>query len=332
MSQITLDEDYARGAGWVELSVSPPVGPEVTQVTIVRRQSDKPYLGANGWQAQPVALVAEVRSDSDMHTSFHFGGAVTDYLTVDQDVTITLPQAQIKERHFWPAIAPAPKGSGGHIGVPVDTPPPPADITGPGREQPPEPEPPEEPDDAEEEPSRDDPPLEKPQKDGLRWWWLLLLLVLLILAAGAIWYFYFSDEPAPPPAPTLPPAVSEPTLFERFETYRDEGEHAEDLFDLGGEALEAGEAELAFQATILASDRDSADAHMQTGRWYDPATTDETPVSANADAAARYYGKARDAGSSEAAPALSVLCDNALEALPDEPAALLDETYDIYCQ
>lgn len=338
MSRITLEEDLDSGPGWVLLTVTPPVSPEISSVAFTRRQSDKSNLGKNGWQAKPAILTARLRSEETGFSIFRFGPEVTDHISVDQNVTVSIPDTGIAERHFWPAIPPAPKDSGLGIGLPSV----PSELKtlAKGRTT----------DNSKPDPTDDAVKIEDPVDPGeepkgwlQKWWWIILLAILLILAAGAFYYFKSQPEPTPEPPvleepePEPEPVIVEsepvlPTMMERFEAYRDEGGHAADLYALGLEAMEEGEDEVGFQAIILASDRGSAEANMHAGRWYDSGSVTITPVGPNANTAARYFSKARDAGSTEADQALQELCAAAEVAADNEPAALLSESHEIYCE
>lgn len=329
MSRIQLEEDLESGLGWVLISVSPPIGADVRGVSIVRRKSDKPNLGQNGWQAQPAVLLASARGDKEDRSLLRFGPEVTVHLSVDQDVTVSIPDADLVERHFWPAIAPAPKATSGQVGLPVDDPisttvsPIPA---GSGNTQGGDGN-----DDEGGNKGASSALQEGASLDGnaawrsLRWWLLGIAVLAAVLAAGAVYYYRLSES-------SLPPVPVSPTMLERFETFRGEGGHADELHALGLEALEQGDDELGFRAMILSSDRGSAEANMQAGRWYDSGVSPESPVGPNANTAARYYDKAREAGLTDAEAALRALCARAEDAVADEPAALLNEARKIYCE
>lgn len=224
-------------------------------------------------------------------------------------------------------------------------PPPPAPEPEPEPIPPPEPEP--EPIHVEPPAPEPAPP---PEPGGRRWLPLALggLLVLLLIVGG-VWQLGLLPWPADeeqsaireetavdeeeqqeapqqettrqeeaPEEETTEPETSEQEPLPPSRDWRAElleaannNASAEQLFEIGQGAAEAGELEIALLAYEEAIRQGSGPALLEIGRWYDPAyySADSAPFSQpNPEQAAIYYKRAREAGVEEASDALDQLC------------------------
>ncbi|WP_346893494.1 hypothetical protein [uncultured Roseibium sp.] len=341
MGRITIREERSGTPGYVEIAVTGIDAATASEgVTIKQRHGDKPYLGPEGWQGQPVYLAPmQVREDG-AESVLLYGPEVTGALVLDQDVTLQLSDGT-SERHFWPHIAEMLGGAVVDLGIPRLEP----QISGTRNvstepEVAPEPEPEPEVEDAEQP----KPPAEVHTSDDRtknKYFWKLLaaLLLLLIVAGALLVYFWPEQEPQPeePPQPEprqqeqsqeTPAPPDQPSFNERYETLRDQGGNADALHELSEEANAGGNGDIGFRAMKLAAERGSVAANLQIGEWHDPGVAEDSPFpNPNAVAAARYYRAAGDAGSAEAEDRLRNLCERA--ANPPENQLLQFENFSI---
>jgi hypothetical protein len=215
-------------------------------------------------------------------------------------------------------------------------PPPPPPEPEPEPIPPPQPEP--EPLHVEPEPQPTPPiPTPRPDPGGRRWLPLALGLLALLLIVGGAWQLGLLPWPrdeqpasngdvAPPPAPQPEPEPEpEPTPQPEPEPQPEPARDwraelleavngnapADQLFELGQSAAEAGELETALLAHEEAIRQNHGPALLEVGRWYDPAyfSAGGSPFSQpNPEQAANYYKRAGEAGVAEAAEALAEVC------------------------
>lgn len=341
VTRISLTEETAYGPGWVRISVRPPLEQPVAGVVISRRQSDKPHLGTKGWQSQRHCLVPDKTIEGESDTTLLFGPNVTSHLMVDMDVDVTVEGAGIQERHFWPDILAAQPNAIGRIAG-IDAPP----ITLPGGSGVPNAPV----DDPNNTGSTAHPGEDKDQTihvesdlphQASRWPLYTALTVLALVLAGVAAYFLIDrDAPAiPAPAtvplaavPSAPQETETPGFAQRYETYRDAGNHADELFTLFQEARDAGDEQVAERAIVLAETRGSGAAMLQLGKWKDPGQPTGRFSDPQPAAAARYYRRAAEAGQVEAQTLLSQLCARAVSPSEGEIQLFQNFPSNEYCR
>lgn len=343
MGRITIREERSGTPGYVEIAVTGIDAATASEgVTLKQRHGDKPYLGPEGWQGQPVYLAPiQVREDG-AESILLYGPEVTGALVLDQDVTLQLSDGT-SERHFWPHIAEMLGGAVVDLGIPRPEP----QISGTRNVSnesavPPDPDPEPEEEDAEQpelpaEVHTDDDRI-KNNNFGK------LIAALLLIVAGALLVYFLQvreqeqgqeQEQAQVPEPqqqeqsqetALPP--DQPSFNKRYETLRDAGGNADALHELAEEANAGGNGDIGFRAMKLAAERGSVAANLQIGEWYEPGVAEDSPFpNRDAISAARYYRAAGDAGSAEAKDRLRNLCERA--ANPPENQLLQFENFSI---
>jgi hypothetical protein len=305
MREIPLDiaEDVSRPYGYARAVFAVPLDVSGTvNVRIVRRSADLPYLGANGWQAGPTAMPATVADVSGESTTLLLGPDICDRMPLDLQVRVEVEAADVCGRAFWPAVQPTPQTGSSGLRKEHRAPPPP-----PEKRSLPEEDVVDE--EAPEEAAPAGIPTETPARR--RRWSLVLLPALIVLAGLAAAYYYRPGLMA-----MLKPAPHQKTLAERFDDLRKAGADGPELFALGKEAYAAGNTDIGFRATDLASQRGNVDAKLEIARWYDPRSFDATKFPhPDANNAALYYSQLPD--NEKARNLLSSLCAEA--ANPSSP-------------
>ncbi len=325
--RLTIREDTTLPPGWVAIGVTGLSADVPPRLSIrLSGQADQPNLGPDGWQsADHLFEAAQVRS-VDGRQEWLFGPSVSHHLHVDMAVMLTVPDAGIKERHFWPEVS-----HGVGIAVPASTPPGQAveDVPALRMAEPspaPEPPPAAAPLAADAPAFADTPPAEPStaQPAGLtdsavpppeprapkrspietrRRTVALALIMALLLAITGIFISFWSRPPEPQPQ------TAQTTDFAaRYRLYLQQGDNVEPLYALGQEALAAGATSIGFEAITLSADRGGQPARLQLARWYDPTQRDHGPLTPSAGSAATYYRELGQRGDAGAASALSDLC------------------------
>lgn len=312
--RLTIREDTTLPPGWVAIGVTGLSADVPPRLSIrLSGQADQPNLGPDGWQsADHLFEAAQVRS-VDGRQEWLFGPSVSHHLHVDMAVMLTVPDAGIKERHFWPEVS-----HGVGIAVPASTPPGQAVEDVPALRMA-EPSPAHEAPSAEVPPPADAPVLTKepvvvaptpspgePKRAPLqerRRTVALALIMALLLAITGIFISFWSRPPEPQPQ------TAQTTDFAaRYRLYLQQGDNVEPLYALGQEALAAGATSIGFEAITLSADRGGQSARLQLARWYDPTQRDHGPLTPSAGSAATYYRELGQRGDAGAASALSDLC------------------------
>jgi hypothetical protein len=274
---IREDGDHLYGHALARLAAAiDPSAP--VAVRIARRSPDAPYLGETGWQARPASFPVAVVARSPDSTTLLLGPAICDLLRYDEQVRIEIEGAGIVSKTaFWPAVEPTPRKGLSDIERLKSRPPtPPSDrlervVQPPPVIREPEPEP------------QPQPPEDTKEKAPRRRLWPLLLLLLVVAAGLGGAYYYFA---------LVPHESGAKTLAQRYEELKKAGGHAHDLFLLGKEAYTAGDANVGFSATDLASQRGEVEAALEIARWYDPRSFDPSKFRhPDANNAALYYSR-----------------------------------------
>ena len=348
MATISIEEETARGPGWARITVRPRPTAPAPRLRLSRRQSDKPYLGPQGWQSSPQALEPQAIISDETAGVFLLGPEITRHLELDDRVEIAVDGTPIQARVEWPYITPRVGMPAGTLIRPADPEPPvaPPPTTKPP-ELPPEPEPKPEPP---PQPPRSPPPLPAAasRRCGPRCALLIALAALvLVVAGGLLWYLVQEDrtvaeasippeepapvaplqaEPEPEPAPTPPTEPAPLSFAERLALYRGEEDHARELYLLAQEARDGGDVEVAIDALSLAAQRSSPEANLDMGRRYDPgiAGGGEREFAPQPLSAARYYCRAIALGAAGADDLLADLKSRAA-APPREEAELFHD-------
>lgn len=330
--RLTIYEDNTLPAGSVVVAVTQADGVDAGRLTlsVARRNADRPYLGAHGWQPSEHGFSPlQVLGGEDDLIRMVFGSELTRHLGEDMSVTLSVAALGISEKHFWPGISAEPEDGGLNLqhakrqpaaltkqvaGLAATAPDPQAgeDVTGAIADLPP------------------DAPPRKPK------WPLAAAALLLLIAAGAGAGYFFWDRqdgqvamespPEPtPPAPVSDPAPEGPDFQARYRDYLAQQGQAEALLALGNEALAANVVEVGFNAITLSADRGLPAAKLVLGEWYDPLVEQRGPVRPNPNSAAVYYGEAAALGSQEASAAMQRLC----QAAAASPAPEWSENFDV---
>lgn len=292
--RVKIEESLSHPPGWVVLSVKPAPATADLSVSIARRHPDRPHLSPSGWQAAPHAFMPRAVERADGIVDLVFGPEMTRHIGIDTTVSLVIPAAGIDERHFWPSVAASPDEGNVDLVLPKDPDP---DQGGSGPKTRPSPPPP--------------PPVNVDEgktvamaaEPGGRRRWLAGTLVLLLLVGGATGYLFWPPTVSAPPPPPAPPSFEA-----RYQKYRIEGGHAEDLLSVGLEAMTAAQTDIGFRAITLAADRGLSAAKVTLGRWYDPLETGTSPVQRSGNVAAVYYSEAAATGDGGASANLSRLC------------------------
>lgn len=354
--RLRIYDDPSLPPGSVVLAMSPTDKPGKMLVSFARRNSDRPHLGPYGWQAgEHYFEPREIRSKEGL-TEFVFGSEVTRHASVDMDLTIVIPAADIRERHFWPDIANAFEDGSLVLDLPAgakrptstkDQPPagpPTPPVSGSTQEQPSG----EGLDGEPETPGTGDVDVAVVPKNKQLWPYLLLLLLVCVGAALGS-YFYLRpiledhsrpvenissarEQNAPEPTVPVSPPPPAPDFASRYKTYLDQQGHADELLALGNEALSANATDVGFNAVTLSADRGSAAAKLLMGQWYDPLVTERHYFTANPNNAAVYYSQAAGLGAEDAKSALQRLCSTAAGNAGPMPDWVADFDRKTYCQ
>ncbi|TAX64125.1 hypothetical protein ELI03_35340 [Rhizobium leguminosarum] len=352
--RLSIYDDPSLPPGSVVLAMPLADNPEKLLVCFARRNSDRPHLGPYGWQAgEHYFEPREIRSKEGL-TELVFGSEVTRHAAVDMDLTIAVPAADIRERHFWPDVAGAFEDGSLVLDLPSA-----AKRPEPTKNQPPftPPAPPAPPaSGVTQDQQNGEGPDDEPETSGTggvdvaiapakkQLWPYLLFLLLVCVGAALGSYFYLRpvgenhsqpventssahEQNAPEPPP--PPAQD---FASRYKTYLDQQGHADELLALGNEALSANAKDVGFNAVTLSADRGSAAAKLLMGKWYDPLVTERHYVTANPNNAAVYYSQAAGLGAGDAKSALERLCLTSAANAGPVPDWVADFDRKTYCQ
>ncbi|MBB4189300.1 hypothetical protein GGE07_005982 [Sinorhizobium terangae] len=293
------------------------IGDGPVQLVVSRKSTDTPYLGADGWQAGPAAMEAEVVSRSPDQTVVRAGPNICDRIPYSLYVRLQLDGAEVYGQAFWPEIMQNPKGYSGTLEgfkVPPELPPKPAD--------PPEPLPLPAPPPLFEPPpvpilepvKEEDAPV-KPPKRGFSW---VFLLLLLLVGGGGLGYSYWpKSTPTPPPQPQPTTTEQEPatpppeSLSAKFARLKQSDNDGDELLALSEEAFQANDSGIGQQAIDLAVQRGNAAAKIRQAQWYDPRTFNASRAQAiDANRAARAYFELAIGGNGEARNLLTSICQD----------------------
>ncbi|MQX45717.1 hypothetical protein [Sinorhizobium medicae] len=281
------------------------------QLVVSRKSTDTPYLGADGWQAGPAAMDAEVVSRSADQTVVRAGPNICDRIPYSLYVRLQLDGAEVYGQAFWPEIMQSPKG---YLGTLEGFNAPPELPAKPAGEPPPLPEPPplfEPPPVPLLEPVKEEDAPVKPPKRSRAWVYLLLLL----LAGGGGFGFWYWTKPVQTPQPTTteqeprsPPPESLSAKFERLKQSDNDGD---ELLALSDEAFQTNDSGIGQQAIELAVQRGNAAAKLRQAQWYDPRTFNSARAQAiDANRAARAYFELAIGGNEPARKLLTSICED----------------------
>lgn len=315
MKEVRIDivEDETRYFGHALISfydTSVPSGP--LRLFVSRKSTDTPHLGADGWQASPVALDVELLSQTAGKTVVRAGPTICDKVPYSLYVRLQVDGADAFGHAFWPEVMQSPKGYSAVLGDSRSEP----EISRPleALEPAPSPEPPvvfEPPPvvksaPAEELSSKTEKPARKP---------VWIYLVLFLLAGGGAGLAYWQWDkiiPAETPQteiPTATPQTPAETLSAKLERLKQSDDDGDELLALSDEAFEAADRGIAQQAIELAINRGNEAAKLQQAQWYDPRSFAANRVEAiDANRAARSYFELALGGNTQAIDLLKSIC------------------------
>lgn len=310
--EVVEDEERYFGHALITFhNVSVSDGP--VRLVVERKSTDTPYLGADGWQAGPAAMAAELVSRSADRTVLRAGPDICDRIPYSLNVRLRLDGAEVCGQAFWPEIMQSPKGYSatleGFKTTPEVTLTKPADPP-----EPPEPPPFERPPVPKLEPVKVEPI--KPPKRSFAWVYFLLLL--LLVGGGGLGYWYWPRSvPTPPPQPQPTTTEQEPatpppeSLAAKFERLKQSDNQGDELLALSDEAFQANDSGIGRQAIELAVQRGNVAAKLRQAKWYDPRTFDgDRALAMDANRAARAYFELALGGSDEARGLLTSMCQD----------------------
>ena len=116
---IEIEEDYEQDdGGYAILTLSKSIGEADGSIKIKRLVGEPDKLGPNGWQPHEAVLKpCEVRN-ADSKSQLYFGPELTEYLTDDTELEITILDLDHTECVIWPYVTPSVHADGaqGEIG------------------------------------------------------------------------------------------------------------------------------------------------------------------------------------------------------------------------
>ena len=111
---IEIEEDYEQDdGGYAILTLSKSIGEADGSIKIKRLVGEPDKLGPNGWQPHEAVLKpCEVRN-AGSKSQLYFGPELTEYLTDDTELEITVLDLNHTERVIWPYVTPSVHADGG---------------------------------------------------------------------------------------------------------------------------------------------------------------------------------------------------------------------------
>lgn len=334
--RVAVVEDEERYFGHALITFNASVADGPVRLVVERENTDTPYLGADGWQASPAAMAAELVSRSADQTVVRVGPDICDRIRYSQRVRLTLDGTEVYGQAYWPEIMQSQKI---YTGTFERTPPvghkppeePPELPPEEPREEPPELPPEERPEGTknEERKASANTEGERPPQRGRAW--IYLLLLLLLVGGGGLGYWYWPEPvqtPSPQPQPTTteqePPA---PPLAVKFERLKQSDNDGDQLLALSEEAFQANDSGIGRQAIELAIQRGNVAAKLRQAQWYDPRTFNASRAQEiDANRAARAYFELALGGSDEARGLLTSICQDSRNG-GDNYRDFFDSTY-----